>query len=161
MGLQKRLKLTSKQYLFLLAGLVTIGGSLWLSKFLSNYIISTTPSTSYRIFRIEKGLPKKDDYVIVEVPFAVTPQKVFIKRIACIEGDYLKVKGRAFYCNGIFIGCAKDETLDGKPLEHIYYDGIIPEGYIFVVGDSFHSYDSKYFGLVPKSYVRTKLTPIF
>ena len=161
MELHKKLKLTSKHYFYLCIALFIIGGGLWLSKAISNYIISTTPSSPYRIFKIEKDYPKKGDYVMVEIPFAITSRKVFIKKIICVEGDYLRVEGRAFYCNNEFIGCAKDKTLDGKPLEYIYYDGIIPKGYIFVVGDHFHSYDSRYFGFVPKSYVRTKLTPIF
>lgn len=148
-----------KKKLFVLL-LILIFAMIALDSYVKNYFFSITPSLSYRVFKKSPHPYKKGDYVLVEVPFAVTEKKVFIKKIACVEGDYLKVEGRDFYCNGEFIGAAKDKTLTGEPLQYIYYDGMVPEGYVFVIGDCFDSYDSRYFGLVPKSFIKTKLEPV-
>jgi type IV secretory pathway protease TraF len=77
----------------------------------------------------------------------------FVKLLACSPGDHLENRGRDFYCNGDFIGTAKTHSLKGEPLAHFEYNGAIPPGHYFAVGETKHSFDSKYWGFVRADWV--------
>ena len=67
---------------------------------------------------------------------------LFVKRVAAVGGDHLTVENGWVYING-----KKKEKAAGAKLRGDY---IIPEGYIYVLGDNEdHSIDSRYWGLVP------------
>jgi signal peptidase I len=65
-----------------------------------------------------------------------------IKRLIATEGDYLQVDNTGVHVNGVLV---EPDIQPGL----LPYDGIIPSGYCFVLGDNRdHSNDSRYFGLV-------------
>lgn len=83
-----------------------------------------------------------------------------IKRVSCVAGERLAVKGKNVYCQGKLLATAKEMSLEGEPLERFEYDGEIPEGKIFVTGTSKDSLDSRYFGFINASEVKAIAYPI-
>lgn len=86
----------------------------------------------------------------------------FVKKVSCLPGEYLiySMEDNTFYCNGIPVGSPKPYSKTGKPLRPFYYAGRIPEGHLFVTGETYHSYDSKYWGFVKESWIRGKIYKI-
>jgi len=85
----------------------------------------------------------------------------FIKVLACLPGDVLNVKGRCFYCNGHFIGCAKQTDRQGNPAPLFKYNGRIPPDRYFVIGTNRDSYDSRYWGFVERKDIKGVAYRIF
>ncbi len=129
--------------------------------------ITTTPSMKYRIWFIFSPGDDLDrgSYIrfLFRDPFGfVGEEGSAIKRVVCIPGDHLKSDAqRNFFCNGRFIGKGKNFSLQGVPAPHFAYDGEIPKGKYFVMGDHPDSYDSRYFGFVSKEDVLSEAKPIF
>jgi len=131
--------------------------------------IILTPSLAHRIFWVSKDPQQvgRGDYVFFED--AELARKVgkpehpnIFKIIRCDEGDTLTVDAeKRFFCNGEFLGAAKDYSLKGENMSHFVFNGKIPNGFMFVMGEHKDSYDSRYFGLKEKIRVRAKLHPIF
>jgi len=131
--------------------------------------ISLTPSLAHRIFWVSRNPQHvgRGDYVFFED--AELARKVgkpeqpnIFKIIGCNEGDTLTVDAeKRFFCNGEFLGIAKDYSLKGEKMQYFAFNGKIPKGFMFVMGEHKDSYDSRYFGLKEKSRVRAKLYPIF
>ncbi len=129
--------------------------------------VTMTPSLDKRIFFIKEKNPtevRKSDYVLFTCDFSrVDPEfpTVAIKRVACTAGEILRTQGNVYFCEGESIGMAKDVSLGGERVAKFVYDGVIPEGYIFVAGDHRDSYDSKYFGFLRKRDVQAIVYPLF
>lgn len=130
--------------------------------------ITLTPSLDHRVFWMDRNPERvgRGDYV-----FFVDPElarKVgkpdvpnFFKRIRCDEGDILTVDAaKQFFCNGEFLGVAKDYSRKGEKMQYFAFNGKIPPGSMFVMGEHRDSYDSRYFGFVEKSRVRARLYPL-
>ena len=79
--------------------------------------------------------------------------RTFVKRLVCVPGDSLRNVGRDFYCNGQYVGRAKEISREGKKLPLFEYDGKVPEGRLFAVGEAPASYDSKIWGFVREEWV--------
>ena len=134
-----------------------------------NIGIILTPSLAHRVFWVSRN-PQHvggGDYVYFED--AELARKVgkpehpnIFKIIRCDEGDTLTVDaGKRFFCNGEFLGAAKDYSRKGERMQYFAFNGKIPRGFMFVMGEHNDSYDSRYFGLEEKSRVRAKLYPIY
>ena len=131
--------------------------------------ITLTPSLSHRIFWVSRNPHSigRGDYVFFEdAELARTVGKPehpnIFKIIRCDAGDTLTVDAdKRFFCNGEFLGVAKDYSLKGEKMHSFNFNGKIPKGSMFVMGDHKDSYDSRYFGLKDKSRIRAKLHPIF
>ncbi len=104
--------------------------------------------------------PKRGDVIVFSFP--LDPSKDFIKRVIGLPGDTIEIIGKKVYINGKLY---KDE--------HAYYDGgkvlverfgpvKVPEWGLFVMGDNRnHSYDSRFWGFVPLSYVKGKAMIVY
>jgi signal peptidase I len=69
--------------------------------------------------------------------------KLLIKRLIAVPGDHLTVSAAGVFLNGDLI---EPYVADF----HVPLDGVIPDGYYFILGDNrTQSNDSRYFGLVP------------
>ncbi|MBI1919707.1 MAG: S26 family signal peptidase [Geobacter sp.] len=131
--------------------------------------ITLTPSLDHRIFWMNRNperVGRGDCVFFVDADLARKVGKPdvpnFFKIIRCDEGDNLYVDaGKSFYCNGEFLGSAKDYSRKGEKMQYFAFNGNIPKGFMFVMGEHRDSYDSRYFGFVEKSRVRARLYPIF
>jgi len=106
-----------------------------------------------RKYRIVEIFVKDLDYV----PIKKKRVKYLVKEVVCFPKDYLLAKDGNFYCNGKFLG--KAHPLSPHP--PISYDGVIPEGYYFVMGKHPFSFDSRYMGLISIDRITGVLIPIF
>lgn len=134
-----------------------------------NLIITLTPSLDHRIF-LKKTFEgkqlslEKGDYVMFSLKHDkhALPEYRLLKKVACVEGEVLKVTPeKKYYCNNKYLCKAKDRSLKGEKLDNFVFNGKIPVGSIFVMGHHKDSYDSRYFGLVPKGILKLVAYPIW
>jgi len=85
----------------------------------------------------------------------------FVKKVGCVEGEHLYNVGREFYCNGDYIGTAKEKDKKGNPAPLFNYDDIIEKGKFFAIGEMIDSYDSKYWGFVDNNWIIGKVIKIW
>jgi len=131
-----------------------------------NLIITLSPSLEHRVF-VKKGRAsklKKGDYVMFRLKHDryAKPGDRILKKVACIGGDTLKVtRDKKYYCNGVYLGRAKDRTLKGEKLDNFVYNGTIPKDRFFVMGRHKDSYDSRYFGFLSMEQVEVSAYSAF
>ena len=87
--------------------------------------------------------------------------EVFAKRFIGCPGDKLRTQGTEFYLNGERIAVASGHDSKGVAVSSFRFDGVIPAGSYFVLGDGEKSYDSRYWGFVRKSWVVGRGFPLF
>ena len=78
---------------------------------------------------------------------------VFAKRFVGCPGDTLRTKGAEFYLNDEKIALAKEHDSRGAAVTSFRFEGVIPAGSYFVLGDGEKSYDSRYWGFVKRSWI--------
>ena len=91
-------------------------------------------------------------YYVVEVT-----KKSFIKRVIALPGEHVKIENNAIYINGEKL---EEDYLreDVKTESEKFNDFIVPEGYIFAVGDNReHSTDCRSFGCIPINKLEGKV----
>lgn len=136
----------------------------------SRFSFTRTESLSHRLFYLtgknEVYLPR-GAYVLFEMNNPTIMKLVektktdkIIKKVVCTEGSTLKVADRDFFCDGQYIGTAIEYMPGSVNVSHFNYNGAIPEGSVFVMGNSPDSYDSRYFGFVEKKAVIARAYPI-
>lgn len=133
------------------------------------FSVTLTPSLKHRIYWLTRNPDKvvRGDYVLFHhkefaTKVGMKKSEEMLKVIGCNEGDQLTVDAeKKFYCNGEYLVRAKDISLKGEPLQHFVFNGQIPKGVMFVMGQHKDSYDSRYFGFVDKNRILAKAYPIF
>jgi conjugative transfer signal peptidase TraF len=93
--------------------------------------------------------------------FLKNRQLYFIKQVVCTEGDRFRNYGLDFYCNSDHLGQAKTMSLNHSPLQHLAFNGKVPQGCLAVFGHSLDSFDSRYFGFITHKEVRSIAWPIW
>lgn len=134
----------------------------------SRISVTITPSLQHRVFLVTDSSDPREIRKDMHVLFTVRSPKIFggkstpaIKLVGCAGGDHLEQKEKDYYCNGVYLGRAKDFSLAGEKLNRFHYDGRIPEDSIFVLGEHKDSYDSRYFGFIKKKNVKKIAYPLF
>lgn len=164
--MQKPLNLDFRNWQIWLAILcLLVAGTLLPYKF----SVTMTPSLKHRVYWLIRhpDYVGKGEYVLFrhkELADRLGMQKLeeMMKLIGCDEGDQLIVDAeKKFYCNGEYLVRAKDFSLKGESLQHFVFNGRVPKGAMFVMGEHKDSYDSRYFGFVDKSRILAKAYPIF
>jgi type IV secretory pathway protease TraF len=80
------------------------------------------------------------------------------KEVVCLEGDYLQKVENRFICNNEEVAIARPNDSEGKPYAVSFdYDGVIPEGLLFVTAPHYMSFDSRYFGFVEVKAVKGEI----
>ncbi|MFQ5681572.1 MAG: signal peptidase I [Candidatus Omnitrophota bacterium] len=136
------------------------GDMLMVSKF---WYGARIPGTNIRLPAVSQ--PKRGDVIVFLYP--VDKKRDFIKRLIGVGGDTIEIKNGNIYVNGKAVD-------DPKISKRFYYNkeesrygasGVkvhVPEGSYFVLGDnSASSYDSRYWGFVPKKYLIGKAFVIY
>jgi signal peptidase I len=79
----------------------------------------------------------------------ITDGMALVKRVGCRPGGVLSTRNAMVYCDGEFLGIALRGVVSREQeVTQFVFNGTVPEGKLFVIGDSADSYDSRYFGFV-------------
>ncbi|MFQ5600207.1 MAG: signal peptidase I [Candidatus Krumholzibacteriia bacterium] len=137
-----------------------VGDFLFVNKFLYGAQI---PFTSWRLPAVRP--PRRGDIIVFKAP---TDGRDFIKRCVAVAGDTVEVRGKVLYLNGE----PRDEPykqhthpgllLPGQGPRDFMKPVVVPEGYIFMLGDNRdNSHDSRFWGPLRVDRVRGKAMFIY
>lgn len=111
---------------------------------------------------IEGGRVNKGDYVLFETQHPIINEgrrSHLTKQVACVAGELLYFDGETFSCNGQALGGVVRATSDGRAIDVVTFNGTIPDGKVFVMGNHPRSFDSRYLGLLDVAQV-TRVRPL-
>nr|XP_025612556.1 probable thylakoidal processing peptidase 2, chloroplastic isoform X2 [Arachis hypogaea] len=141
---------------------VEAGKSRWLSRVLNvcsedakAAFTAVTVSLLFKSFLAEpRSIPSSSMYPTLEVgdrimaekEFGFSSSDVFIKRVVAKAGDTVEVRDGKLLVNGV----AEEEEFILEPLAYEMELTVVPEGYVFVLGDNRNnSFDSHNWGPLP------------
>lgn len=124
--------------------------------------ITTSKSLPHRFFWKVNEQPGPGDFALFELTHPLAgPHPVRItKQLKCWAGEELTVLDQNYFCNGEFLGLAKEKGLHGQELPHFTFSGPVPDGFAFAYGADPDSFDSRYWGFVRVAETQ-RLVPIF
>jgi signal peptidase I len=125
---------------------------------------------------LERWLPYRDirrgDVVVFKYP--VDPERDFIKRAVAIGGDTVEVRAKQLYVNGIaevnpHVVHKDPQTFPDNPAlpasirnRDNFGPFVVAKGFVFCMGDNRdNSYDSRFWGPVPRSYFKGRALVIY
>jgi signal peptidase I len=138
-----------------------IGDHLLVNKFVFAPTLSGTEERLLPIDPIERG-----DIVVFKYP--EDPERDFIKRVIGLPGETLELKNKKVYIDGKPIeepyvqflfpaGEEGDADFTGLDVRRNYGPVSVPADHYFMMGDNRdNSQDSRYWGFMPRSYVKGK-----
>ena len=138
---------------------------IWLPGHIS---VTLTKSLKHRIFFLQDSWNtiEQGDYVMFRhlTPWTdknPTAPTLIIKIVGCAPGQHLSVNAsKEYFCNGQPLGTAIDQDSLGNKLPQFHFNGVIPPGKLFVIGQHKRSYDSKYYGFIDADKITRKAIPL-
>lgn len=122
----------------------------------SHLVTISSDSVRATVAWLTEGTPQKGDYATYTLdirPYHYLDTEVFkkdsivvTKKVACVAGETLTTQNHHVFCNGEHIAVAKTTSQNGKPLAAFEWNGVIPDGKSFLLGESNDSFDSRYWG---------------
>ena len=111
------------------------------------------------------GKPKRGDIVVFTPPDDAVPGKekeiVLFKRVAGLPGEKISIKSGRFYAQDRLVNELSNREYVIVKGDYLYQDGgetIVPDNAYFLLGDnSASSYDSRYWGAVPKKNIQGRV----
>lgn len=155
-----------KKWIWTIYGIVAMVMVLGIFQHYFSLSINTSESLPQTLFIVLKNkLPEKGGYLVFRFPGKrfYSPKDEFVKKYVGGSGDIVETRGQEIYLNGQKIATAKEKSLKGVPLYPLHFNGPIPSGKYFVMGESKDSYDSRYddVGLVDSGDVVGAAYPVF
>jgi len=145
----------------ILAMVAALSVGLWLPAHIS---VTLTSSLGHRIFFLTEPDSlnfKEGDYLLFHKQLDQAQTDQLLKIVGCAPGQLLRVENSEYYCGEKYLGHALANDSKGKPLPRFIYNGPVPAGSLFMVGNHPRSYDSKYFGFIHADRVLKKAYPIW
>ena len=109
------------------------------------------------------GNPKFGDLAVFEYP--LEPDKDFIKRVIGVPGDRIKLVNKVVYRNGEQLSEEYKRVVKFYSIDYIsdnIQEFTVPEGQYLVMGDNRdESYDSRFWGFVPRKSFKGKAFIIY
>jgi signal peptidase I len=140
-----------------------IGDHLLVNKFVFAPTLSGLESTLMPIDPIGRG-----DIVVFKYP--VEPERDFIKRVIGLPGDTVELKKKRVYINGTvldepyvrYLSPPEESSADDFDVRVQYGPVTVPPDQYFMMGDNRdNSQDSRYWGFMPRNYVKGKALFIY
>jgi signal peptidase I len=137
-----------------------IGDHLLVNKFVFAPTLSTLEETLLPIDPIKRG-----DIIVFKYP--EDPERDFIKRTIGLPGETIELRDKVVYVDGkplnepyvhfLFPAGSGEGGLTDFDVRRNYGPVTVPEGHYFMMGDNRdNSEDSRYWGFMPRSYVKGK-----
>lgn len=160
-SVSKETALNTILFIFLLGAVVHFVG-----ENIGKFVYNTSSSIPQRLFWVNEidKTPERGEFIVFYFKGSEYYPRDFkmVKQVKCLPGDTLNVDSqKRYYCNGIYIGTARDTDSKGKPVENFIWNGRIPQGNYFVMGVHPLSYDSRYWGFVEQKDIVGTAIPLF
>jgi signal peptidase I len=160
---KERILKNRRFYAVLAVGIVFWTGSLYAFKSKYDFHVNLTPSLPFTFLITEREFDESalQKHTIVQFklgfdsPYPMYKHdSMFAKRLGCMPGERLRVDGLGYYCNEELMGVALVKDSKGKPIpKYFSFNGTVPNGKYFMLGDHSHSYDSRYWGLLDENEI--------
>jgi signal peptidase I len=141
-----------------------IGDHLLVNKFVFGPTLNPVEAVLLPVRDVRRG-----DIVVFKYPDE--PERDFIKRVIGLPGETLELRNKKVYVNGQvldepyvhFLEAAPDgQEITSFDVRERYGPVRVPDGQYFVMGDNRdNSQDSRYWGFLPRSYVKGKALMIY
>jgi len=133
--------------------------------------VTITPSLGHRVFFLVEPESldfQEGDYLLFHKQLVYIPLRGgqaqtdrLLKIVGCAAGHRLTVSNGEYFCDENYLGRALDKDSKGKPLSQFIFNGPVPPGSLFMVGNHPRSYDSRYYGFINADSVLKKAYPIW
>ena len=140
-----------------------IGDHLLVNKFVFAPTVSSFEKSILPIDPLKRG-----DVVVFKYP--VEPERDFIKRVIGLPGDTIELKKKRVYVNGVlldepyvrYLSPPEESSSEDFDVRVQYGPVTVPPDQYFMMGDNRdNSQDSRYWGFMPRSYVKGKALFIY
>lgn len=141
-----------------------VGDHLLVNKFMFSPVASGLERALLPMRDIDRG-----DVIVFKFP--EEPERDFIKRVIGLPGETLELKNQTIFINGAplvepyanyLFPPTSDGADDSLDLRRRYGPVTVPAGHYFMMGDNRDdSQDSRYWGFLPKSYVKGRALFIY
>ena len=132
---------------------------------------NASASAPIGLYRVTSGAPERGDLVLISPPKSIAklaaerrylPAGVpLIKRIAAMGGDHVCLFDGAIIINGEIAARLLERDHTGRPMPRWNECRTLTDDEIFLILTPTDSFDSRYFGPVPRAQIIGRLAPLW